>query len=549
MERPGKGRTLDELTEALIELEYVQPGQHGSGVDQSLLADLLDRAESGEIIYSMAADDAVRFGGEFDAPSGRSDADWTYEVEGADARGNAGDFVIDTDTGTVVPSRLIDYDDLIRLREEEDNAARFFEQEGDEGVVQRSAGEAGLPERLASEIQGRQDLQPGPADSVGTGVRTPEGGRGDQGSDAELGGFSVRQPKQGDIVDVDGKFFGDTKDLEQLRRKARDYAQANYVAAPKTVKVTDAGEDVIVNWQGLKHAIAKAPTATELQVIRDIPALLQNSKKTGFAEDLAARRNVKGFHYYEAAARIDGKLHKIKMVVREDLSGKRFYDHTAEITALVNRESAGISGEHRGSQLPDGSHQPAADSNRSIDDAGKISQPGRDVSPAGRVELLLPESAQPAERVAATGSLGPRVRHAEVGNLPSGLRRVQSAEDVAHVIAPIRKDAQESVLAVVTDNDGNVLRIARIAGGAENEASVDPAIIAGTVTNTPGGTRAWIAHNHPGGNIRQSDADAQLTAHVADLLRGTDRTLEGSVVVGPGGRLHSSLGGFNEAAA
>lgn len=153
-------------------------------------------------------------------------------------------------------------------------------------------------------------------------------------------------------------------------------------------------------------------------------------------------------------------------------------------------------------------------------------------------QLFLPEGSDPK---AALKSFGTRVKHIETGTFPTGLQTVKNAADVAHVVAPIRKDAQESFLTVVTDDVGNVLRIAKLHKGDQLQATIDPTLVAGTISNTPNATKAYIAHNHPTGNVKQSEADLQLANKVTDLLNGTGIDLEGSIVVGPGGRVHSNL--------
>ena len=148
---------------------------------------------------------------------------------------------------------------------------------------------------------------------------------------------------------------------------------------------------------------------------------------------------------------------------------------------------------------------------------------------------------QPLRAADGAVALGRTVKHVEVGQLPTGLRAVQDAADVAHAIAGIRRDAQEALYALVTDAAGQVLRVARVARGAVTEAPIDAGGVAGAITSTPGAARAWIAHNHPSGVVRQSAADTALAQRLADLLDGTGIEFGGSVVVGPGGRV-ASLG-------
>ncbi|HEX2796095.1 MAG TPA: JAB domain-containing protein, partial [Immundisolibacter sp.] len=158
------------------------------------------------------------------------------------------------------------------------------------------------------------------------------------------------------------------------------------------------------------------------------------------------------------------------------------------------------------------------------DDLGVASRPGRPTEPAGAGAQPLP---QPR---------APQVRYEAVDRLPTASRTVRTAEDVAHLTASLRRDAQETVLAVVTDDAGQVLRVARIARGGVDQAAVDPRVAAGAVASTPGGRQAWFVHNHPVGGAAQSEADRVMVDHLAELLRGSGVDVQGMVTVAPGGR-------------
>jgi DNA repair protein RadC len=135
---------------------------------------------------------------------------------------------------------------------------------------------------------------------------------------------------------------------------------------------------------------------------------------------------------------------------------------------------------------------------------------------------------------ATTQPRAPRVVYEAVDRLPTATRTVRTAEDVAHLAATLRRDAQESVLAVVTDEAGQVLRVARVARGGLGSAAIDPRVAAGAATSTPGGKQVWFVHNHPAGEAAQSPADAELTAYLTDLLRGSGVDVRGMVTVAPG---------------
>jgi hypothetical protein len=221
---------------------------------------------------------------------------------------------------------------------------------------------------------------------------------------------------------------------------------------------------------------------------------------------------------------------------------------TMETSALDN-----ISGEVRARQLePDipnelasirATHEPELISSTDF----KIRTPKgpKDYTPTDTpdtgAQVFLPPGAGQAEHQAVTQYFGRRIKHVETGTFPSALHVVQDANDVAHVAAPLRKDAQESLIAIAADDNGNVLRIARVHRGDQGQAPVDPTLIAGSITNTPGATKAWIVHNHPGGSLLQSEPDAILSGKMAELLRGSGVEYQGSVVVAPGGKAHSVI--------
>ncbi|MDH5548078.1 MAG: JAB domain-containing protein [Gammaproteobacteria bacterium] len=178
-------------------------------------------------------------------------------------------------------------------------------------------------------------------------------------------------------------------------------------------------------------------------------------------------------------------------------------------------------------------------------DGFKIESPDgfKPYSPSSNRPLLfLPADADLPTRKAALDTFGRKVKHVETGTFPTGISRIRNSADLAHVIAPIRKDAQESFVTVVTDDAGNVLRIAKLHKGSQREASVDPTLVAGVAANTKGAKAAWIAHNHPTGGVSQSEADKVLTSKIHDLLRGSGVELKGSVAIAPGGKVHSLFG-------
>lgn len=362
LERPGKGQTLDALAERLWELDYLQ------SFDQGELAALLARVERGEPVYSRQ----VRAEEVLPEPARQTDQDFRFERDPVDPLESASDFVIDTDSGTIVPARPIDLDDLIRLEEDEANARAWFEQEEGAGRAEqpgglRGAGEDGVSERLAPTVEGRSGNQPGPA----------AGRSADElGADASLGpdGVSSAASTAGRLSDATDPTPG---------------------PAPIDPRPTATGDPA-------GGAVLRAPSMPPL-----------------------------------------------------DPTGP----------------------------------------------------------PRGQ----------------------PRIEHVAVDSLPTATRVANDAGEVAHAVAGIRRHAQENLLVVVTDDAGNILRVSRQALGGRNATMVDAGLVAGTAHATPGGTRAWVVHNHPNESAALSEADQEAARLIDDLLRDTGVRAEGVIAIGARG--------------
>lgn len=129
-----------------------------------------------------------------------------------------------------------------------------------------------------------------------------------------------------------------------------------------------------------------------------------------------------------------------------------------------------------------------------------------------------------------------RYEQVETGQLRSGFDHVTTPEQVAHLVAPIRKHAQETVNAVVTDSDGKVLNVIRYSKGSKDSSSVDKLELIGAIAATDGAANVWLAHHHPSGDPARSGADLKLTRAIELALDGAGINLKGHVIVAPGGK-------------
>lgn len=167
------------------------------------------------------------------------------------------------------------------------------------------------------------------------------------------------------------------------------------------------------------------------------------------------------------------------------------------------------------------------------DDAGRGR---RDAVSSGTLDLFAPQGDREAVQAARTAApkLSQSVKLVKTGLFKSGVSRIRDWKDAAHIIAPIRKSAQEQMVAVVADADGKPLAVLRHTVGLKASSPVDPVTIAGAVAQIPRARQVWFAHNHPSGELDQSGADRAITARLHDTLQGSGIEPRGMIVVGPG---------------
>lgn len=130
----------------------------------------------------------------------------------------------------------------------------------------------------------------------------------------------------------------------------------------------------------------------------------------------------------------------------------------------------------------------------------------------------------------------PKIRLVETGVFRSGKNKIvgtgkAAAEQVAHVVAPLRREAQESLMLLMTDEKGNIKSIVRHSVNNTDSASLEPAIAMGSMFATKGARRVWMVHQHPTGNAQHSEPDTELFSKLKRSMEGTGITVESSVVV------------------
>ena len=145
----------------------------------------------------------------------------------------------------------------------------------------------------------------------------------------------------------------------------------------------------------------------------------------------------------------------------------------------------------------------------------------------------------------------PKVRNVKTGELRTGITQVNSPSDALHIIAPIRKSAQEQMVAIVLDNKNNVLQVIKHSVGLSDSSQVDVGMLAGAIHGVDGASSVYFAHNHPSGNTEQSQSDKQVTGDLTSLLKDTGVKPMGMIVTVPGkaGSFYKTNGGASDISA
>lgn len=174
----------------------------------------------------------------------------------------------------------------------------------------------------------------------------------------------------------------------------------------------------------------------------------------------------------------------------------------------------------------------------------RAEEPSADAGRAAQFDLFNPPEAD--KRQAYADLFGTVVKPQTVSYLKASTDTITSADDLAHLLAPLRKEAQETFYAVVTDADGKVLRLMRHTKGLKDSASVDPTTVIAEAASIEGAHTIHYGHNHPSGNVGESRADVLMTNAINKELDGTGISPGYHVVIGKTrwGGVPSDFGNF-----
>lgn len=148
-----------------------------------------------------------------------------------------------------------------------------------------------------------------------------------------------------------------------------------------------------------------------------------------------------------------------------------------------------------------------------------IQEPAADIGRGNQLDLFLHSKAD--KRKAYSDIYGTIIKPRPIAHVSSATESIHSIEDVAHLLASIRKDPQESFYAIATDASGKILRVMNFTRGTADGAGVFPVDVVAEAASIDGAAYLHLAHNHPSGGIKASSADERITERIFDMLDGT----------------------------
>lgn len=154
---------------------------------------------------------------------------------------------------------------------------------------------------------------------------------------------------------------------------------------------------------------------------------------------------------------------------------------------------------------------------------------------AGQLDIFTErEGTTPAQSgtqpAASVGRFATRTGQVRLGTFRSGVKTVRTAQDAAHIFAPLRKEPLEHALMLVLDEGHHPIAMVRMGIGDRTQTSVYPHVMAQAVHSIPGARWIIFAHNHPSGVPEPSHADIKITELIRNTLRGTGVELMGATI-------------------
>lgn len=268
---------------------------------------------------------------------------------------------------------------------------------------------------------------------------------------------------------------------------------------------------------------------TVKQSVGDLPAILTETK-TQSLKKMAAERGIKKGSpgYADAISRLADKYESEVDRAQAALPFEQFNELNSDTPESINRQAYDALREEFGIQGPsvregESLYSPNDRKTSNVQSRGhnqsSIQEPATETGRGSQLDLLLHPQAD--KRKAYADIFGTVIKARPVTRVSSAINRIDSISDVAHVLASIRKDPQESFYAIATDSKGEILRIMNFTRGTADSASVYPLDVVAEAASIEGATTLHLAHNHPSGTAQASSADERITQKIFDMLDGT----------------------------
>jgi len=161
-----------------------------------------------------------------------------------------------------------------------------------------------------------------------------------------------------------------------------------------------------------------------------------------------------------------------------------------------------------------------------------------ELSNEGKYTDAVTEGVQPSAEIQNQATV---VGREVIKKLDVGFDTLDTPEKVARATQSLSKSAQEKFWAIATGESGTPLAVLNHTMGLKDQASVDPATVAGWAVSVPDAVNVWFSHNHPSGKIELSQSDIRVSKDLSILLEGSGVSSKGIMAVTPDLFIHEEV--------
>ena len=139
------------------------------------------------------------------------------------------------------------------------------------------------------------------------------------------GKFDQEENNKQTVVIDKSRLGEDHQDIKSLKKSAYDYALKNF--GHTIIKNKSDSNDIIIAKTGLKKAVSGYDSNLTAHLFSHLDELVSKAEFVKSVADEKARGAIKEIRYYDVPVSFDGETKNVRMVVRVDNSGHRYYDH------------------------------------------------------------------------------------------------------------------------------------------------------------------------------------------------------------------------------